>query len=194
MNDILSRMNDLKIPQDQEQLKQEQIQYILNLENHDDKYYRVIGRLLEMLTVFDISKNKTKPKYKIAHKFDNDRLFIIKTKNTMREYKLVITEESLKESYKVSFGCNDIFSYGENMNDTNYSDPVNNIMHVEYKHKKTNLVDKRDYSFTIKYELNGRFINNLRMTRLVDLSNFILGTKPIYECLNDIVQMEPLPL
>lgn len=32
------------------------------------------------------------------------------------------------------------------------------------------------------------------MTRLVDKSNFILGTKPIYESLNDIVQMEPLQL
>jgi hypothetical protein len=38
------------------------------------------------------------------------------------------------------------------------------------------------------------FIFNLRMKRLVVSSNFILGEKPIYESLNDIVQMEPLQL
>ena len=171
MNDVLSRMNDLVVPPEQEQLKQEQIQYISNLENHNDNYYRVIGRLLEILTVFNISENKEKPKYKIAHKIDNDSLFIIKTKNNMSGCNLVITEESKKESYKVSFGCNDLMSIAQNYNDHNYSDPINNIMQVYYKHNKTNLMDEKDYFFTIKYEVIGRFIFKLQMTSFDETNN-----------------------
>lgn len=171
MNDVLSRMNDLVVPPEQEHLKQERIQYISNLENHSNDYYRIIGRFLEILTVFNITENKEKSNYKIAHKIDNDRLYIIKTKNTVYKCKLVITEESKKESYKVTFGCNDLMSISQNYNDPNYSDPINNIMQVYYKHNKTNLMDEKDYYFTIKYEVIGRFIFKIQMKSFDETNN-----------------------